>query len=237
MIILVCGLLGSGKTLLLTYFASLEKKTNIYANFNIKVPNFKRVSPSELENIIAGLLLIDEAYSWLESRTSGSIENRYLTNRVGFNSRKRELTVVVSAQILSSIDVRFRKLAEYIIMAMGYSKKYDGYVYYISDRVTTRIFVLPMKTAKKLYKIYDTLEVESDSAPTEFEPDRLNEYINNFVELVEKEYGDKMYNFSKSMINDLILEKQKQGKNKIPPSRRTIERIYARIKRKKLEND
>ena len=117
MIILLTGLLGTGKTLLLTYFADMEQLQQIFANYNIKVDNFKRVKPEELENITEGLLLIDEAYSWLESRTSGSTENKYLTNRIGFNSRKRGLTVIISAQVLSSIDVRFRKLAEFIIMA------------------------------------------------------------------------------------------------------------------------
>lgn len=232
MIILVCGLLGTGKTLFLTYLANLEKEQTVYANFNLKIKNFIRVSPNDLENLKKGLLIVDEAYSWLESRTSGSTENRYLTNRIGFNSRKRKFTVVLSAQILSSIDVRFRKLAEFIVLAVGFSRKEDGYVYYISDKFSVTRFVLPLKMAERLYKLYDTFEVEEDSQPTTFEPERLNKYINEFVEIVLKDYGQKTYQLSKNMICDILLEQ-----NKAIPSRRIVERVYARIKRLKLERE
>lgn len=230
MIIIVCGLLGTGKTLLLAYFASIEKKQKIYANFNLKLKNFKRISPQELENLFEGLIEIDEAYSWFDSRTSNSTENRYLTNRLAFNSRKRGLTVIISAQLLSSVDVRFRKLAEFVILSAGYNKKLDGFVYYITDRFATKRFILPMKIAEKLFKIYDTLEVETDSIPNEFEPDRLNKYLDSFVEIVEKEYGEKAYELSKNMINDILVKK-----GKTVPSRRIVEMIYARLKVKKLE--
>lgn len=230
MIIIVCGLLGSGKTLYLTYLASLEQKVPIYANFNIKVPKFKLVNPSELEHLTNGLIEIDEAYSWFDSRTSGSAENRYLTNRIAFNSRKRGLTVVVSAQLLSSIDVRFRTLAEIIVLAVGFNKKVNGFLYYVTDRFSTWKFVIPFELAEKLFKMYDTLEIEKDSTPTEFEPDRLNKFLNNFVKIVEKEYGTKGYSFSRKVINDILLDKTKK-----PPSRKIVDMVHARLQRKKIE--
>jgi len=232
MIILVKGLLGTGKTLFLAYLGQKEKILSVFGNFSLKVKNYKKITPYDLEEITKGLILIDEAYSWLESRTSTKEENRYLTNRIGFNSRKRHLTIVLSAQLGSSIDVRFRELTDFEITALGYNPKVSGFVYRVYDRIRYYNFVLPIEKAEELYKIYDTFEPETDSTPTIFEPKRLNDYIEKVLVVLENNFGDKTNNLTKGMINDFLIEKGKGV-----PSKKMIETIYSRLKRRKLQNE
>ena len=231
MIILVNGLLGTGKTLFLVYLATIEKKLKIYSNFTLKVGNAKRITPYDLEEINKGLMLLDEFYAWAESRTSGKEANRYLTNRIGFNSRKRELTIVISAQLNSSIDLRFRELADVKVTALGFNPEEEGFIYEIKNRKTKTRMILPFVKAEKLFPLYETLEPETDSLPTIYEPIRLNEFINKFIEILLNEYGTKAYSLSKGMMNDILIEKSKKGL----PSRKLIDMVYFRLRRKKLE--
>lgn len=230
MIIVIRGLLGSGKTLFLTYLGNKEKKLKVYGNFTLKIKDYTKVTPYDLENIKQGLILIDEAYSWFDSRTSNKQENLYLTNRIGFNSRKRGLTIVISAQLEGSIDLRFRDLADIVITANGFNNKLDGFVYTLEDRIKSYNLVIKKEHAEELFKIYDTYEPETDSIPTIFEPDRLNTYINKVVEVLVNEYEEKAYNLSKGVLNDFLIN---SGKGL--PSRKVIEMVYNRLKRLKIE--
>ena len=231
MIILVSGLLGTGKTLFLSYLASIEKILKIYGNFTLKIEDYKRITPYDLEGITKGLILIDEAYSWLESRTSNKEENRYLTNRIGFNSRKRFLTIVLSAQLGTSIDVRFRELADFTVTALGYNPKVTGFVYRVYDRINYYNFVLPLEKAEELFKIYNTYEPETDSPPSVFEPKRMNAYIEKVLLVLNNEFKQKTDKLTKGMIYDFLIE---GGKG--VPSKKIIDNIYSRLKRRKLQN-
>ena len=79
MLIHFTGDVGSGKTLFCTQVA-LHDKRQIYSNYNIKLPNYHDLKPEMLSILTEStLVIIDEAYTWLESRLSGRNINLYLT--------------------------------------------------------------------------------------------------------------------------------------------------------------
>ena len=85
---MVTGDLGRGKTILLTYFAEQYPDVPVYSNYKLNMPNYIPTDIYSVSSITHGILLLDEAYEWLESRLSGSDANLYIS-RIIFNSRKR----------------------------------------------------------------------------------------------------------------------------------------------------
>lgn len=217
---------GTGKSLLLALFAKLrEGKMKIYANFHLKVNGAQLIDVQDLETIDSGLLLIDEAYIWLESRNSSSKINQYMS-RIIFQSRKRRLDMFAAEQVRSSIDLRYRDLSKLTILALGKNTKGDfEYVYERNFR--TDRFTIPRKTAEKIYPLYDTYEFPQ-MAITEYEPNRLNNVINKRIRELKKKYGDKITKLSKNMIKDYLVEKKQFEMGIHEP-------IYARIKREALD--
>ena len=67
----IIGKLGSGKTFLAVYLATKLKRP-IISNFKLHIPNYE---PLELFDLIElkphTNVFIDEAYAWLDCRTSG----------------------------------------------------------------------------------------------------------------------------------------------------------------------
>ncbi|MEM2262451.1 MAG: AAA family ATPase, partial [Ignisphaera sp.] len=116
MLIGVFGDLGSGKTLFLVYLAQ-KSNCEVYANFTIKLPNVKVLTPELFFKILKEnpepnrpkLLLLDELYTLADSRASVSLRNRLLSYLI-FQSRKRNMDIVYTAQLYGSIDLRLRDL-------------------------------------------------------------------------------------------------------------------------------
>ena len=157
MLILVIGARGSGKTLFCTLIAEKSKR-EIYANYRLFLKRYKPLEVIDLLELPNNVdVIIDEGYTWLESRISGSHLNRYLSYIV-FQIRKRMIDVYVTAQMFSSIDVRFREQADIIIKCerIGQDFYYDMYWLDI-DQI--RKFVLPYEVAEKYFDKYDTYEV------------------------------------------------------------------------------
>ena len=157
MLILVIGARGSGKTLFCTLIAEKSKREK-YANYRLFLKRYKPLEVIDLLELPNNVdVIIDEGYTWLESRISGSHLNRYLSYIV-FQIRKRMIDVYVTAQMFSSIDVRFREQADIIIKCerIGQDFYYDMYWLDI-DQI--RKFVLPYEIAEKYFDKYDTYEV------------------------------------------------------------------------------
>lgn len=157
MLILVIGARGSGKTLFTTFIACKSKR-EIYANYRIFLKNYKPLEIIDLLELPNDIdVIIDEGYTWLESRVSGSHLNRYLSYIV-FQIRKRLIDVYVTAQMFSSIDVRFREQADIIVKC---ERVGDDFVYDILwvDTFQTRKFMLSYEDAKKYFDKYDTFEI------------------------------------------------------------------------------
>lgn len=64
------------------------------------------------------VLILDEAYAYLESRSSGKKLNLALSY-VLFQARKTGLTILTTEQELGTIDVRFRTQCKYLVQAVN----------------------------------------------------------------------------------------------------------------------
>jgi len=171
-LIQIIGDVGSGKTLFAVRAAKLDTRP-VYANFNIKLGTHKnkkrkivpRFSPLKPETLLSlkddSLVIIDEAYIWLESRLSGRNINLYLSY-ILFQSRKRGIDIILTNQLSRTIDVRFRLMTnlevycqqvESIGFEYTFVKKSD-FQYF-----KPKTFILPYEEAEKFYKIYDSWEL------------------------------------------------------------------------------
>lgn len=113
----ICGELGSGKTLALTYLAlrNYHKGRKLYSNYNLKLPFTKVTTPEDIVNMREGFLCADELWTWADSRLSGSKKNKFLT-LVLAKSRKRGINIGYTAQYFKSVDVRIRTVTDFLCM-------------------------------------------------------------------------------------------------------------------------
>lgn len=197
MLILIIGNRGSGKTLLSTIIAK-DSDRQVYANYDIKLDD-GRFKPLEIidflelpDNID---VIIDEGYTWLEARTSGYFLNRYLSYIV-LQSRKRTIDIIVTAQMFSTVDVRFRNQAEVIVKCerVGLDFVYD---FLRLDNFKSNRFVLPYEKAKRYFNLYDTYQIVEPHTKIalemkllESDPKRLYEKIKKIGDSILTDFKD-----------------------------------------------
>lgn len=199
---LIVGNVREGKTLLMVYYAWKLTQLNrvvpeserlpIYANFTLRYPDVKKVSVSDLldlEGLKTGLLLGDEIYTWLESRVSSSLLNRYCSYFL-FQSGKRGVDVIATAQLGSSVDLRFFDLANIIVSAFKNEKdrrfEYE-YLTRCGRGVRVSNYSLSFADAGLFWDDYDTGEPVAPLGLKElqFEMDKFDvEKINKRVDVV-----------------------------------------------------
>lgn len=103
----VLGRKGSGKTLLLA-MVGLDSNRPVYSNFKLNIKNYHPLTISTLLSMPENAtILIDEAYTWLESRVSSAVLNRYMSYVI-FQLRKTYSDMYLSAQKFHSLDRRAR---------------------------------------------------------------------------------------------------------------------------------
>ena len=161
MLTVITGNLGSGKTLFLTILGTVSTK-QVISNYNLGFP-YKKFSmfdfaEGKYDNAI---VLIDEAYSILESRnfmSSGNIALSYIL----FQSRKKSLDLVLTVQLNSTLDVRFRQLADIMITCVGLVKRkeeiYFKYILFPRGKIEKNLY-LKLENAKKYFNLYDTNQI------------------------------------------------------------------------------
>jgi hypothetical protein len=215
----VFGNLGSGKTMLLTVFAlRLVERGDyeVYANYTIRHPKIRKITPLELININPlekrALLILDEVYAWLDSRVSTSTLNRYLSWII-LQSRKRNMDIIYSAQLLRLPDIRLKELSDIIVLA---ENRQSGFFYKFIWQKGLSIFskkiVLPYQQAKNYFNLYDTREIVE---PIFFEKMRsqimgeidiksLNTEIDKIVDMVMPKIKNRK--ITKSLIEAVLLE-------------------------------
>ncbi len=160
-LIQLLGDVGSGKTLFSTYLASLETRP-VYANYKIDIPTYRLLVPEILVNLNeSSLVILDEAYSWLESRTSGKHLNKFMSY-ILFQSRKRGIDMVLTDQLLGTIDVRFRQMTNYEIHCrqiadVGFEYRMFKLSGWVKPRPVTLIF--PYQYAERIFPLYDSWEL------------------------------------------------------------------------------
>jgi hypothetical protein len=159
MLINIFGNMGYGKTLLAVYLCYKFHTLGypIFSNIKLHFP----YKPISIDNILnaklkKGIVLLDEAYAYLEARTSMRKINRILSY-ILFQSRKRELHFILTEQLYSTLDKRFRDLSDILVIALEPDKEYFNY--FITDNQRYKFFKFPKKEAEKYYKLYDTREI------------------------------------------------------------------------------
>jgi len=227
----VVGDMGSGKTLFMTALSKLTNDRPIYSNYHIDHENFVLLKPHMLSDLPAGsLVLIDEAYVLLESRTSGKRVNRYMSY-ILFQSRKRGLDMVLSMQLTRSIDVRYRSLANYLVRAKKSKRSFIYDVYKISEeRYPMLRFNMPFSYAEKIYPFYDTDEMVplfDEDLEDLIDESTILPKIDLICDTLVDMYGKKAYKMNKPAISDYCLEYE------LPA--RYSEYIFNRLQRRSID--
>lgn len=211
----IVGDLGAGKTIFLTNQA-IEDDRPVYSNYEIKIDRYHELTPEMLVDIEGpALVTIDDAYDWLESRLSGRDINRYLSY-VYFQSRKRKLDFQISIQLLSTIDLRYRDMITYLILAENVED--EGFQYTIIKNMMrkqkAKILFLSYENAKELFPLYNsweympTIDAELMSKVIEAtNPEELNREVANMArEIIIKNPNKKI---TKGFVKDYLIQNRK----------------------------
>jgi len=157
LLISILGNIRNGKTLLLTYIATKLKRT-IYSNYKLDLPNYEDLTLSVLSKLPNNVnVFIDEGYTWLESRISGSKLNKLISYLL-FQSGKRSLDIYITAQLFSTVDLRFREQSSLLI----YCKKLNENFYYTiynREKGTSKQLFMSYETAEQYFPLFDTYEI------------------------------------------------------------------------------
>jgi ABC-type dipeptide/oligopeptide/nickel transport system ATPase component len=187
MILGIVGEMGSGKTLLMTYFlyGDFLENRQIYSNYHLEF-KYSLIKLKELiekakhkEQLKNATIGIDEIHIFFESRRSGSKKNivgSYLVTQ----SRKRSLDIVYTTQFFYQVEKRIRDNTQYLIRSHKVAD--DVYQYEFHKRVDTltieggggefqliKTFIIRHKSARAIYKLYDTEEVIMDLGEDELD--------------------------------------------------------------------
>lgn len=221
------GDVGSGKTLLAVDIAQRNPQIPCKANFKLNLPNVRPLLVEDLLSLEASesgtLVLIDEAWSWLESRVSMSKLNRYMSYIV-FQSRKRDLDIITTEQLRSSIDLRFKDMSNYTIFCFDRPKPKTSTADFKYRVIKGNRFVdltFPFKTARKLWlktwgenhneDLYDTKQVIMPPDIEELKADMiasnpvsLNKIIDELVSQIFKEFPEIKQKEVKEITHDVV---------------------------------
>lgn len=118
-LVAIVGELGTGKTLALTYLAwhnYIRKGRKIYSNYHFKPPiKYTPVKTvDDINEMKSGIFCGDELWLWLDSRASHVKKNRFIAAILA-KSRKRNLEILYTTQSFGQIDVRIRRLTDFIL--------------------------------------------------------------------------------------------------------------------------
>lgn len=171
MIIYIIGSKGSGKTLLLIYYAN---RTSRMIWSNLKLKNFKNYKDIGVINLLDDipnytLLLLDEIHTFIESRASGNDLN-ILANDLFLQSRKTFVDILGTDVLYSLADKRYRLTCDLLIEAKyRINDNSDDFIYfynYIENGkiIHTEKFILTYNYAKKyLFPLYNTYQIQKSS--------------------------------------------------------------------------
>lgn len=198
MLVGVYGDVGSGKGIFVVNTMSHNPDLNKLTNFELKLPNTRRVTPDEVLDVemdtFGNEFCLTEGYTWIDSRCSMSKGSRYSSYGF-FQSRKAGAEYVIDTQIRGSLDIRFRLLENYSIYAHerrrldkhGNPNKADFKYTYIRGS-HFHLFRLKYKEAKKLFPLYNTYEkiVPADIHEIRADlisknPEKLNKKIDEII--------------------------------------------------------
>jgi hypothetical protein len=155
----ICGNLGAGKTLTLTFLGYQLWKfygAEIYSNYNLAFPHKRIANIKELEKAGGGVFLADELWLWLDSRKYVSSPSEQI-NEILIKSRKRGFDIIYTEQFFKQIDLRLRRVTDMFIMPELSEKTGVCRVHYYNvffERTRPPL----LYDAKKIFPLYDTNE-------------------------------------------------------------------------------
>ena len=226
LLIFIQGRRGTGKSLFATA-VTMSYPHEVMANFKIDVPNYKRISFTDIvKHRKQRLVILDEAYNVADSRRSGSNINVILSHFV-FQSRKLKADLIIICQENSSIDLRLRDLADFIIETRLVKDGFDYDVYDPYDNYITTYHLDYDYAEKELFNKYDSYDLIEDNKDlgnelSIIEPGDKNKAIDELIQQMREEIS--LENWTKDMIKDLLKEHRY-------PVNEYINDVYGRVKR------
>lgn len=220
------GQIGSGKNILSLHNTLIKNNYyKIYANFEIKVNNFEKIDIAELLHIEAPKnknkkikVILDEAYTILESRMSLSDINQFMSY-VEFQSRKKGMDIDVIAQLRGTVDIRYRKMEHMTFFGKARREKINGkmnnedFHYVVTNGFKAKKIGLKYSGAKKLFPIYNTNEVimpinlkNLEASIGKLDNEKLNRIINEIVSLVLEVHKKDDCTITAGYVKDVMLE-------------------------------
>jgi len=151
----IFGNLGEGKTLLATYLAYKEaqKGREVYANLSL--PFAKRLDTIlGLKDVKDAFVVIDDIIPFLDSRQS---QKNVFMSWILNQSRKREVDIVYTSQVLSAVDLRLRFLTNLIFQT--YLIAFPLFRIEVYNCEGNLITSFRIKYDPEIYNLYDTYEV------------------------------------------------------------------------------
>lgn len=215
MIILIEGDVGSGKSLLCVVLAKTLNYKYVYANFDIKIKNFKKFS---VEDFYAGkisnsLIIVDEAYTIVDSRSSMNRSNIDMTTAT-FQSRKMKCDLVYVSQLFSTFDMRLRDLCSARI-SCEFDESRNSFVYTLFKKARMnesiifkklRSISLSYKNAQQFFGFYNTFElIQTDSQKNMLFTEKD---IEKLVDEVRNELKKRNMKKSKDFVRFYLREKK-----------------------------
>lgn len=213
------GDLGSFKTATLTLLMRdyVAQDLPVVANYNVDYPNCKKLEIGELLSMTVesggkGLMGLDEIYALAESRVSSSKANRFISY-FGFQSRKLGWDVGYTAQLASSVDLRFYNLTDIKIACYGLQDNGSVKLVVQSGSKTFNRYIPLWVYEELVWGHYDTKEVISPLGVKDllvdinaFNTPKLNMMVDEAVVVVRKALGSfNPYKLTHGDVEDVML--------------------------------
>lgn len=161
-LVAIIGELGCGKTLGLTFLAwhNANRGKKIYSNYKlVDIPHTYVDKTEDIDDMHNGFFAGDEMWLWLDSRSSHSKRNKFISS-ILIKSRKRNMEIVYTTQSFYQIDVRIRNITDYIVTpVMSRSGSTCKLMWYTkgSFYLNKPIKIIRFNT-KPFFAMYDTTE-------------------------------------------------------------------------------
>lgn len=245
MLILVEATYGSGKTLFTTN-AALHSDVPVYANYEMAIPQYNPLVLSEvMENDSPGLIIIDEAHMYINSRMSGQPVNIFLS-QILFQSRKIGKDFLLTEQLNRTIDINFREMADFRVACQrldgegrgvlrpdmndpaGFNDSFQ-YALFAKSGELIGVWEMSYDYAKEnIFPIYNTKKLISTTRDISKEmllidPEDTEKGVNDLLDIIGNELPGVPYKaWTKGVIADIVY------KNRYPKA--YVDKVYARVK-------
>ena len=176
---IIQGYRGSGKSLLVVMLLEASNR-KIFSNFKINYPSYEKLTQSMLLNINDNCeIVMDEAYVWLESRSSMKYTNIF-SSHVAFQLRKTQRNIFAIIQQVSTIDKRYREEWDFFIECERIPNDQENhnlwdfkYTIYNQKFKTNCSFKVEYERVIPYFKLFDTNEIVKVPAHSRMEYEML----------------------------------------------------------------